>query len=187
MLIAKLKKETNIVEYLIYMFQIEDIIRSFNFDLNKIDEAVVQKFEQPKKVKDQIRAWYEQLIKDMQTQGIEQTGHLEELKSTMQGLDILHQTLLTTIQDKQYQELFETAKPALADLVRKSGGKHHDNEVEIALNGIYGLLVLRLKQQRVASSTEEELGKVSAMLARLAHQYQQMKMGKLSLSQEKFN
>lgn len=187
MLIAKLKKETNIVEYLIYMFQIEDIIRSFDFDMEKIDTAIVQKFDQSEEVKVQIKKWYQELVNDMRSEGIEKTGHLKELKSIIKGLDVLHQTLLTTIQDQNYQELYESAKSALAELVRKSGGKTHDSEIEIALNGIYGLLVLRLRQQPVAASTEEELSKVSALLARLAHQYQQMKMGKLSLSEEKFN
>lgn len=187
MLIAKLKKETNIVEYLIYMFQIEDIIRSFDFDIQKIDSAIVSKFEQTDEIKAQIRTWYQDLINKMKSEEVQTTGHLNELKEIIKGLDVLHQTLLTTIQDKEYQELYEIAKSALAELVRKSGGKQHDSEIEIALNGIYGLLVLRLRQQNVASSTEEELGKVSALLARLAHQYQQMKMGKLSLSEEKYN
>ncbi len=187
MLIARLKKETNIVEYLIYMFQIEDIIRSFQFDLNAIDVAVIQKFDQSDKVKLEIREWYENLINQMKTQGIQKTGHLQELKDIIKGLDVLHQTLLTTIQDKTYQEKYETAKLALTELVRKSGGRHFQSEIEIGLNGVYGLLVLRLKQENIAQSTEKELGKVSALLARLAYQYQQMKMGKLSLPEEKFN
>ena len=187
MLIARLKKETNIVEYLIYMFQIEDIIRSFKFDINQIDQAVVQRFDQPDEVKLEIRTWYEGLINDMKAQNILEVGHLQELKEIISGLEVLHQTLLTTIQDKDYQEKYEVAKSALTELVRKSGGKHFQSEIEIALNGIYGLLVLRLKQEKVAQTTEDELAKVSQLLARLAYQYQQMKMGKLSLSVERNN
>ena len=43
MLIAAKKKEENIAEYILYMYQIEDIIRSFQFDIERImDEYVRQ-------------------------------------------------------------------------------------------------------------------------------------------------
>lgn len=187
MLIARLKKETNIVEYLIYMFQIEDIIRSFQFDLTTINENIVQQFDQPDEVKEEIKAWYQALIKEMKDEGCEKKGHINRLRQVINGLQVLHQTLLTTIQDKQYQSLFDEAKPALDELIKRSGGVGASNEVEIALNGVYGLLVLRLKKQTVASSTEEDLSKVSNLLAHLAHQYQQMKVGNLKLPQEKSN
>lgn len=187
MLIARLKKETNIVEYLIYMFQIEDIIRSFQFDINRIDQNIVQQFDQPNEVKAEIKAWYLQLIKEMQEEGCEQKGHINQLRKIIDGLQVLHQTLLTTIQDKKYQTLFDDAKPILDELIKRSGGVGARNEIELALNGVYGLLVLRLKKQTIASATEEDLSKVSALLAQLAHQYQQMKIGNLRLPQEKSN
>jgi len=47
MLISREKRRSNIVEYLLYMYQIEDIIRSFQFDITQIDANVVQRFDQP--------------------------------------------------------------------------------------------------------------------------------------------
>jgi hypothetical protein len=187
MLIASLKKETNIVEYVLYMYQIEDIIRSFQFNLDLIDQHIIQKFDQDEEGKGKIRAWYIALIRSMKTEGIEKMGHLGELKETINGLNVLHQTLLTTIQDKKYQEMYEAVKSPMQELVKRSGAKGASNEIEIALNGLYGLLVLRLKKKEIGSQTQEEMAKISTLLAHLNHQFFQMKMGKLSLTEEKQN
>lgn len=187
MLIAKLKKETNIIEYVLYMFQIEDIVRSFKFDMNLINQHIIQQYEQPESVKLEIKSWYQNLIDTMKAEQIEQSGHMQRLSETISGLDLLHNTLLTTIQDKEYQKLYEIAKSPMQELVRKSGGKGTKHEIEIALNGLYGLLVLRLKKETIGSETEKEMAKITSLLAHLNHQYFQMKMGKLSLSQEKQN
>lgn len=187
MLISRLKKETNIIEYVLYMYQIEDIIRSFQFDINLIDQHVVQQFDQSDDVKLEIRHWYAGLISSMKSEGIEKTGHLASLKETIEGLNVLHQTLLTTIQDKKYQDLYDGVKSAMRELVKRSGARGTSNEIEIALNGLYGLLVLRLKKETVGTQTQEEMAKISTLLAHLNHQYFQMKMGKLSLNEDRSN
>ena len=62
MLIAKKLKEENIAEYLLYMWQIEDIIRANKLDIDIIDKQIISGFEQPQNVKNEIREWYENLI-----------------------------------------------------------------------------------------------------------------------------
>ncbi len=44
MIIASQKRKENIAEYLIYMWQIEDIIRANNLDIDKIKENVIDRF-----------------------------------------------------------------------------------------------------------------------------------------------
>ena len=36
MQIAEQKKKSNIAEYILYMYQVEDVIRGYNFDLDRI-------------------------------------------------------------------------------------------------------------------------------------------------------
>jgi hypothetical protein len=179
MLIARVKKETNIIEYVLYMYQIEDIIRSFQFDLEKIDRAIVQEYDQSVKVKTEIKAWYADLIEKMQAENIQKTGHLEELSEIVNGLNVLHRSLLTTFQDKEYQQLYEQAANVLNDLKQKSDPTLKANEIAVCINGLYGLLVLRLKKQPIAEGTKIAMEHISKLMAKLAHQYNQMKMGKL--------
>lgn len=184
MLIARVKKETNIVEYVLYMYQIEDIIRSFQFDLEKIDRAIVQQYDQNDKVKAEIKAWYADLIDKMEVQGIQKNGHLEELNEIVNGLNVLHRSLLTTFQDKEYQSLYEQAANVLNDLKQKSDPILKANEIAVCINGLYGLLVLRLKKQPIAEGTKMAMEHISKLMAKLAHQYNQMKMGKLRFPEE---
>ena len=186
MLIARIKKETNIAEYIIYMWQIEDIIRSYQFDHQKIEKEIVSQFEQSDKVKQEISNWYKNLILDMKEQGIEKSGHLQELTEIVRGMNVLHNTLLTTIQDKKYQGFYDEAKPSIDELVKRLKGDFQ-NEIQASLNALYGLLLLRLKGEKISASTNEAMEAISRMLAHLAFQYNQMKMGKLDISVEKRN
>lgn len=186
MLIARIKKETNIAEYIIYMWQIEDIIRSYKFDHQKIEKEIVEKFNQPEKVKHEISKWYKDLILDMKEEGIEKTGHLKSLKKIVNGINVLHHTLLTTIQDKKYQLFYDHAKASIDELVKRSKG-NFQNEIEASLNALYGLLLLRLKGEKISAETTEAMESISKMLSHLAYQYNQMKMGKLNISEEKRN
>ena len=45
MIIAKRKRKENIAEYLLYMWQIEDIIRANNLDIESIRKNVIDRFD----------------------------------------------------------------------------------------------------------------------------------------------
>ena len=45
MLIAQQKRKENIAEYLLYMWQVEDIIRAFNFDMDVLKANVINRYE----------------------------------------------------------------------------------------------------------------------------------------------
>lgn len=187
MLIAQAKKKSNIIEYILYLYQIEDIIRSFQLNLGSIEQAIISKYDQPESVKEQIKSWYEVLIAKMQNQRIESKGHLSELHELTTELQHLHQQLLTSYQNEQYIQLYDVAKPALKELLLKAGKENLQNEIDVALHGMYGLLVLRLKQETVGKETEEAMKKVSSFLAHLAHYYKLLQEGELEIPKPKQN
>ena len=187
MLIARAKRRTNIIEYLLYMYQIEDIIRSFQFNLSAIDATIISKHDQPEEVKQEIKAWYADLIEKMRTQGIERAGHLEELKAIINELQNLHDQLLTTYFDKKYIDLYDSAKSMLKELTVKSVGQKLNNQIDVAIHGVYGLLVLRLKQQPVSDETQNAMSKITAFLAHLADKFHKMESGELEFSKEQEN
>lgn len=186
MLVAQLKKETNIAEYILYMWQIEDIIRSYKFDIDKIEKNIVDKYPQDDATKKRIKEWYLSLIEIMKEEGIEEKGHAGFILEDIKGLGILHQTLLTTIQDKKYQNYYDEAKPNIALLMQKSNGSY-TNEIEAALNGLYGLMMLRLKGESVTEATKASLDSISKLLAHLVQQYNLLKVGKLNITPEQNN
>jgi len=182
MLIAQAKRKENIIEYFLYMYQIEDIIRSLNYDMDRINELIISGFDQSDTVKERIYQWYLDLSESLIKEGKKSSGHLNFLMSELKDIQKFHTTLLTVYQDKQYQKLFEEAKPVLKDLVMRSGGKSLINEIDVAINGVYGYLVLKLKKVPISNETEEGVGKIKSFLAYLALQYKQLEEGKLDLN-----
>lgn len=187
MLIANAKRKSNIIEYILYMYQIEDIIRSFQFDIGVIENTVIKEYQQGDIIQKEIKDWYLSLIGEMKQEQIEKKGHLMRLKEIINELQHLHLKLLTTVQDKKYIGLYESARPILKELLLKSVGEQLNNEMEIALHGLYGLLLLKLKEKEIAEETQLGMQKVSALLAYLAYSYQQEEAGSLLIRNEQKN
>lgn len=186
MIIARQKKESNIAEYILYMWQIEDVIRSHNFDIEAIERSVIDQFDLPVDVKMEMKTWYENLINDMKREGVVEKGHLAFLREHTDELNSLHNRLLTILQDKVYLEIYYQTKQNIDDLIHKSGNTI-SGDVEACLTGLYGLLVLKLKGTEVGEETRAAMATFSKLLAYLSHQYQLDKSGALKLSSERNN
>jgi len=62
MYIASKKRKENIAEYLLYMWQIEDLIRANGLDLDKIKSNVIDKYQLSEPQIKEMTEWYESLI-----------------------------------------------------------------------------------------------------------------------------
>lgn len=186
MLIAQEKKKTNIAEYILYMWQIEDIIRSHHFDLSQITETVIDKFNAPKEVQYDIKFWYQNLIEQMMKEGLSDKGHLSSIMKHVEELNNLHNSLLTTIQDAKYQEAYIGAKDNINNFIIKSGGES-SNEVHACLNGLYGFLLLKLKRAEISNATKEAMSSFSQLLAVLVERYNKLQKGELAFPKERSN
>ena len=63
MITASAKKRENIAEYLLYMWQIEDLIRAYGLDIDRIGNEIIDRHtgldgDERKR----MREWYESLI-----------------------------------------------------------------------------------------------------------------------------
>jgi hypothetical protein len=176
MRIAQQKLKENIAEYILYMYQIEDLIRGFQFDLDRIMNEFVRPQLPDESFVPSYRAWYEGLIRDMKSERITESGHRMELQEIMVELSYLHNSLLTVVNDEKYQKLYETATPFIEDLKQKSN-LQEKNQIEICFHGLYMKLLLRLQHREISSETEEAFDSMRIILAYLSRAYHQMKNG----------
>jgi hypothetical protein len=182
MLIAREKKKTNIAEYILYMWQIEDSIRSFEFSPDKIKAGIIDRYDQPSQVKNEMLQWYLSLIKMMKEEGIVHSGHLVFLVHKVNELNDFHQLLLLSDKQKQYQELYKSAKPNIDALAQK-GNPVERNEIDICLTGLYGLWMLKLQQKTISEETQISLRTVSLLIAQLADFYRKYENGEIDLEE----
>lgn len=183
MLIAKEKEKTNIAEYILYMWQIEDLIRFNAFDLEQIYATIIAKFNVPDEVKAEMKLWYKNLIEQMMKQGLAEKGHLDFLNARLEELNNLHNSLLTTIQDKEYQQQYLKTTANIKTFMEKANNEAK-NEIEACLIGLYGFLVLKLKQEQIGQATKEAIASFSSLLAILTNRYNKLKKGELRFSVE---
>ncbi len=181
MLIAKKTKATNIAEYVLYMFQIEDIIRANNLDLDTIYNSILKPQIKDEDLLNQYKNWYAGLIKTMNAEGIQKKGHLSELNEILMEVLLLHNTLVNIIKDQKYLDIFEKALPSLKDFQAKSNASAI-NIIEVGFNALYSKIILKLKKQTISPATEEAFNHISVLYAHLAAYYIKMKKGELNFA-----
>ena len=73
MFTASAKKKENIAEYLLYMWQIEDIIRAYDLDMERISTNIVDAYtDLSAEQRTMLYEWYESLIDMMRSEGVAQ-------------------------------------------------------------------------------------------------------------------
>lgn len=177
MLIANQKLRENIAEYVLYMWQVENIIRSLNFDIHLINLHVIEAMTSNEDAREDVREWYEEIIQEMKQNDLVESGHLQRVEQVLEELNFLHNTLLTSLNDKKYKEYFSKAFPFIEELRKKSDSESSD--IEICLTAMFGKLMLRMQQREVSKQTEEALKEFAKVLAYLSQQYKAFRSGNL--------
>ena len=178
MQVAQKTLKNNIAEHVLYMFQIEDLIRANNFDIDTITNTILAPQIKDEKLLKSYQDWYKDLIKRMKREGVTEKGHLSEINEVLMELLMLHDTLLNILKEKKYAEVYEKALPALKDFQQKSNSANI-NIIEAAFNALYSKIILGLKGQKFTPATEEAFKSISNLVAHLAAYYKKMKDGKL--------
>jgi len=179
MIIARQKKKENIAEYLLYMWQIEDLIRANGLDIDRIQTGIIDKFEQPEEVKKEIRDWYESLIDMMRREDKQASGHLQLNQNTILDLTDLHQQLLQSNKEPFYVAAYYKTLPFIVEL-RARAGEHQTGEIETCFSALYGLLMLRLKGQSVSEETMKAIKQITTFLGLLSDKYKKDRAGELN-------
>ena len=171
MIIAQQKKEENIVEYLLYMWQIEDILRAYKLDIEKLDEVIVSQYQQDENTKKEIREWYDNLIQMMKLEHIEESGHLQININLVNDLNDLHIELLQNPQEIQYNALFFKTLPFLVEFRNKLKAGEETNDIQLSLHSLYAILLLKLQKKEISKDTEVAVKQISSFLAVLSQKY----------------
>ena len=183
MIIARQKRKENICEYLLYMWQVEDLIRANHFDMDEIRKNVISRYDQPDEVKEEIARWYEELIDMMRSEGVKESGHIQLNKNVIIALTDLHLRLLKSPKEMIYGAAFYKTITYIVLLLAKKGGNDLP-ELETGFTAVYGYLMLRMQGKEISPETMEGLKQISSFLALLADKYRADMNGELELEDE---
>ncbi len=170
MIIAKEKYKSNIVEYILYMYQIEDLIRANHFNSDDLERNVISKYKLPEDQMHDLRDWYKILVKQMIDEDITSSGHLSSLKELIFQLNDIHIQLINTLQEERYLEHYKWASGFINELKDKMGIPDI-TEIEVCINGLYGYMLLKLKKADISEETSQVMGVFSQLLRYVAGKY----------------
>jgi hypothetical protein len=154
------------------MWQLEDMLRAFGMEIERVERHVVSAFRVDDATRREMREWYDNLIEMMKREQIVETGHLQVVRNMVNELVVLHAYLLEH-RDAHYRQLCAEASGNLLEFRQKSGLPEEAPDVEVALQALYGHLLLRLQKKDVHSQTRQAMETFSRMIAHLAARYKQ--------------
>lgn len=180
MYISQQLKQQNIAEYLLYMWQIEDLIRAYGFDIEKIKASIVDPYPVTEEQKKELLQWYTDMINMMHDEGVMEKGHIQINKNIIVWLTDLHLQLLRSPKYPYYSAAYYKALPFIVEL-RAKGADKDVPELETCFDAMYGVLMLKLQKKEISAETQKAIKVISDLLAILADYYIKDKKGELEL------
>lgn len=178
MFVSKQLKEQNIAEYLIYMWQVEDMIRANGCNIEKIKENIVDVYPLTIEQKAELAEWYADLIEMMRRENVVEKGHLQINKNIITWLTDLHLQLLRSPKFPYYNSAYYKALPYIVEL-RAKGANKEEPELETCFDALYGILLLKLQKKEISEETKKAQAAISSLLAMLSNYYMEDKKGEL--------
>lgn len=162
MLIAERLRKTNRAEYLLYLWQLEDILRACGCDEMRVNEFL--------KAGPEAARGYAVLCEMMRSEGVKEHGHLQLSKNVLAEMVELHDKLLASPKFPYYKQMYLKVLPFIVE-VRRKQGERPKGELEVCFEMLYGVLLLRLQKKEVSEATEAAVKEVSTLLGQLSDYY----------------
>lgn len=178
---AQVKRKENIAEYILYLWQLEDLLRALQFSPEAIYSQLVAPREADETEKQAIFLWYMELANLLRKEGKEQAGHLEHTLHLIADMQNMHLQLMKLPTGENYRALYarlEPELPRLRELVKDSSV----SDVELCFRALYAVMLFRIKGDKKHEQTiNDVLEVVSPVVAELARTYHLAETGQIDL------
>lgn len=178
MYIARQLKEKNVAEYLLYMWQVEDLIRANHLDIEELKANYISKFNPSPEQEKELVEWYANLIEMMRSEQVQEKGHLQINKNMIILLTDLHLQLLNSPKFPFYSAAYYKALPYIVE-IRARNNNRDLPELESCFEILYGVMLLKMQKKAVSADTQKAVADISKLLGMLSDYYMQDKQGNL--------
>ena len=169
MYISQQLRKKNIAEYILYMWQVEDLIRAYGCSITRLQKEYISLFNYSEEQKEDMLDWYGDLINMMNQEGKRDNGHLTINNIIVQDLKDLHNQLLQSSKFPFYYSEYYKVLPFIVELRNK--GDKDINEIETCLNALYGIMLLRLQKKEISQNTKHALQEITTFIGMLSDYY----------------
>ena len=171
MYIAQQLRKNNIAEYLLYMWQVEDLLRAYECSLSRVRREYIDRFNYTDEQKEEMTDWYGDLIRMMNQEGCREHGHLQINRVVMQQLMELNAQLLSSTKFPFYTSEYYKVLPYIVELRKR--GNAEEPEIETCFNALYGTMMLRLQKKDISPETQHAIQEITTFIGMLSDYYHQ--------------
>ena len=170
--IAKTKRRENIAEYILYLWQLEDLLRALQFSPEAVHSQLIAPRNLSQPEQRLYLEWYMDIANLLRQEGKERQGHLDHTLHLIADLHNLHLQLMELPAGARYPEL-----PRLRAVL----GRNETSDTELCFRALYAAMLYRIRgeggQQAVADTVEY----ISPAIAELASMYGKVERGEIDL------
>ena len=179
--IAQAKRRENIAEYILYLWQLEDLLRALQFS----PEAIFSTLIAPRKdIADEQKhvflLWYMDIANLLHQEGKDEKGHLEHTLHLIGDLHDLHLQLMKLPVGEHYRRTYARLEPELPRL-RAVLGNPGMNDTELCFRALYAAMLYRIKGEGEKSAVADTLEFISPVIAELADMHGKVERGEVDL------
>jgi hypothetical protein len=178
--IARQKRDENIAEYILYIWQLEDLLRALRFDPKAIFDTLVAPREASDEWKLAAQEWYMEIADLLTREGKAEGGHLDHTLHLVGEMNDLHLMLGEQPAGRAYREVFARLSPSLPAL-RGVLGRADISDIELAFRALYAAMLYRMKGGHRKEITDDVVELVSPVIAMLSDTYHKVERGELDL------
>lgn len=179
--IAKQKRRENIAEYILYLWQIEDLLRALQFSPEAIHSTLVApRRELQEADKPVFLMWYLDIANLLRQEGKEEKGHLEHTLHLIQELHDLHLQLMNLPAGEHYRRTYARLEPELPRL-RAVMGNPGMSDTELCFRALYAAMLYRIKGEGDKSAVADTIEFISPVIAELADMHRKVETGAVDL------
>ena len=144
-------KHDNIAEYILYLWQMEDVVRAF-----ADDEAMQQ------------NQFLSDLQQMMRAEGVMEKGHVQLAEIALSEMEDLHIELLDT--EATYRAAYLQLMPQL-NLLKSKSDNPAQSDIRMMLVFLYNIMLLKMQKRTISAETAATQQQVSRLLAHLSIVY----------------
>ena len=178
--IAQAKRKENIAEYILYLWQIEDLLRALQFSPEAIYSQLVARREVPEEQKQIFLLWYMDIVNLLREEGKEEKGHLNHTLHLIADMHNLHLQLMQLPIGDHYRATFSRLEPELPRLREIVGGAEM-TDTELCFRALYAAMLYRIKGEGEKAAVKDTIEFVSPVVAELAEIYRKVETGEINL------
>ncbi len=183
MFVSRELRKKNIAEYLLYMWQVEDIIRANELSIDRIKALIIDPYRLSPEQEQEAVEWYSNLMEMMRLEEVKEKGHLQINRNVLINLTDLHLRLLKSQKVPFYSAAYYKALPFIVEFRAKSEGREK-SELENCFDALYIVWMMKLQKREINEGTLKAAAEISRFISMLSLYFKEDEEGKLDLEDE---